>query len=125
MKFAEFEVSAAEGAILAHSVKHQGGIFRKGRVLSESDVELLEASGVKRIFAARLESGDVAEDAAAEQVAKAIAGSGVSVQEPFTGRSNLHAMTAGVFTIDGERLKAVNRLHESLTVATVAPFAAV
>src|SRR5687767_4538488 len=106
MKFEEFEVSAAEGAILAHSVQHQGGIFKKGRVLSDSDVELLAAIGVNRMFAGRLESGDVAEDAAAAQVVKAIAGSGVSVQEPFTGRSNLHAMTGGVFTIDGDRLKA-------------------
>jgi len=125
MKFAEFDVSAAEGAILAHSVKHHGGIFKKGRVLSASDIELLQASGVKRIFAARLETGDVPEDAAAAQMANAIAGGGLSIQEPFTGRSNLHAAGAGVFTADSERLKAINRLHESLTIATVAPFAAV
>jgi molybdenum cofactor cytidylyltransferase len=125
MTFAELDVSAAEGAILAHSVKHHGGIFKKGRVLSASDIEILQASGVKRIFAARLESGDVPEDTAAAQMANAIAGSGVSVQEALTGRSNLHAASAGVFTADAERLKAINRLHESLTIATVAPFAAV
>ena len=125
MKFSEIDVSASEGAILAHSVKHHGGIFKKGRVLSASDIELLQASGVKHIFAARLETGDVPEDTAAAQMANAIAGGGVSVQEPFTGRSNLHAASAGVFTTDAERLKAVNRLHESLTIATVAPFAAV
>ena len=125
MKFSEIDVSAAEGAILAHSAKHHGEIFKKGRVLSASDIELLQASGVKHIFAARLETGDVPEDTAAAQMANAIAGGGVSVQEPFTGRSNLHAASAGVFTTDAERLKAVNRLHESLTIATVAPFAAV
>jgi molybdenum cofactor cytidylyltransferase len=125
MKFAEYDVSAAEGAILAHSVKHHGGIFKKGRVLSAGDMALLQESGVTRVFAARLEAGDVPEDAAAEQMAKAIAGSNLLVQEPFTGRSNLHAASAGVFTIDEERLKAINRLHESLTIATVAAFAAV
>src|SRR5215208_6500211 len=87
MKFAELDVSAAEGAILAHSAKHHGGIFKKGRVLSASDIELLQASGVKRIFAARLETGDVPEDAAAAQMANAIAGGGVSEEKASTGRS--------------------------------------
>jgi molybdenum cofactor cytidylyltransferase len=125
MKFGELEVREAEGAILAHSVKHQGGIFKKGRRLSRSDVELLEKSGVTRVFAAQLEPQDVPEDVAASKVAQSIAGDGVTVQEPFTGRANLHAAAAGVALIAEERLKLINRLHESLTIATVAPFAAV
>jgi molybdenum cofactor cytidylyltransferase len=122
MKFADYDVSAAAGAILAHSVKHHGGLFKKGRVLSDSDIKLLEESGVKRVFAAHLEEGDVPEDDAADQVARAIAGSGARPQAPFTGRANLHAATGGLFVVDSERLRTINRLHESLTVATLAPF---
>jgi molybdenum cofactor cytidylyltransferase len=125
MKFGEFEVSAAEGAVLAHSVKHQGGVFKKGRTLSKADIEVLEKSGVARVFAARLETSDVPEDLAASRVAAAIAGEGAAVHEPFTGRANLHALVQGVALIDAERLKLINRLHESLTIATVAPFSAV
>ena len=105
MKFGELEVREAEGAILAHSVKHQGGIFKKGRRLSRSDVELLEKSGVTRVFAAQLEPQDVPEDVAASKVAQSIAGDGVTVQEPFTGRANLHAAAPGVALIAEERLK--------------------
>ena len=34
MIFGEMPVAEAQGAILAHSVKHAGGLFKKGRVLS-------------------------------------------------------------------------------------------
>jgi molybdenum cofactor cytidylyltransferase len=125
MIFGEIDLSESEGAILAHSVKYQGGVFKKGRVLSRDDVTTLSQSGIKTVFAARLEPEDVPEDVAAGKVAQAIAGEGVFVQEPFTGRSNLHAVAAGVALIDGERLMLINRLDESLTVATVAPFAAI
>jgi molybdenum cofactor cytidylyltransferase len=125
MKFGEFDVSEAEGAILAHSLKYHGGIFKKGRVLSSNDIDVLEKSGVTRVFAARLEANDVPEDMAASRVAQAIAGEGCVVQEPFTGRANLHAAAPGGAQIDGERRKRIIRLDESLTIATVAPFAAV
>jgi molybdenum cofactor cytidylyltransferase len=122
MKFGEIPVEDAEGAILAHSVKHKSGMFKKGRRLSSADIALLRESNVAQLFAARLSEDDVAEDRAAETVAKAIAGDGIQVQEPFTGRANLHAKGRGLVVIDEDRIKAFNRVHESLTLATSAPF---
>ena len=122
MRFGEIAVAEAEGAILAHSVKHAGGMFKKGRILSADDLALLERSGVASIFAAIPAPGDVAEDEAALAVAKAIGGEGLRVQEPFTGRANLHAVQHGMVVVDAERVRALNRIHESLTLATAAPF---
>jgi molybdenum cofactor cytidylyltransferase len=122
MRFAEMPIAQAAGAILAHSVRHASGTFRKGRTLEPADIAALQASGVTRVFAARLEPGDVAEDAAAGAVAKALAGPGALAQAPFTGRANVHAAGPGIALIDADRVRALNRLHESLTLATVAPF---
>ncbi|WP_119391126.1 NTP transferase domain-containing protein [Taklimakanibacter lacteus] len=122
MKFGEIPIASAEGAILAHSVKHKAGMFRKGRVLSATDIALLAECGVAQVFAARLSDDDVPEDKAAEAVAKAIAGEGTVVQAPFTGRANLHARQRGLVVIDQERVRDFNRVHESLTLATSAPF---
>ena len=122
MKFGEVSIGDAEGAILAHSVKHKNGMFKKGRRLSSSDIAVLMDSGVVAIFAARLAEDDVSEDRAAETVAKAIAGEGTVVQEPFTGRANLHAKGRGLVVIDQDRVRAFNRVHESLTLATSGPF---
>lgn len=87
MKFGEIDVRDAQGSFLAHSVKHQSGMFKKGRQLSAEDIAALENIGVTKVFAARLEPGDVPEDEAASKVAVAISGSGAHAQEPFTGRA--------------------------------------
>ena len=120
MKFGEIPVAEAEGAILAHSVKHGGGIFKKGRRLSPADIAALTSAGIAQIFAARLGSDDVPEDEAAAAIAQAVGGSGVTAQAPFTGRANLHAGVHGLALIDAERVRQINRLHESLTLATIA-----
>ncbi|MCX7345138.1 MAG: 4-diphosphocytidyl-2C-methyl-D-erythritol kinase, partial [Alphaproteobacteria bacterium] len=125
MKFGELPVAEAEGAILAHSVRHGSGIFKKGRVLSPADVSALRSAGVDSVFAARLAADDVPEDKAAAAVAQVIAGEATRAQAPFTGRANLHATERGIAIVDTARVSALNRLHESLTLATVAPFAVV
>ena len=125
MIFGELPLDQAEGTILAHAVKHQAGVFKKGRVLTAADISALGESGVRSVFAARLGHDDVPEDEAAAAVARAIAGSGALAQAPFTGRANLHAACHGLAVVDAGRVRALNRLHESLTLATVAPFAVV
>ncbi|MGL4296986.1 MAG: NTP transferase domain-containing protein [Aestuariivirga sp.] len=125
MKFGELPVAEAEGAILAHSVRHGSGTFKKGRVLSLADISALRAAGVDRVFAARLAADDVPEDKAAAAVAQVIAGEATRAQAPFTGRANLHATERGIAIVDTARVSALNRLHESLTLATVAPYAVV
>jgi len=122
MKFGEIPVDEAEGAILAHSIRQGAVAFRKGRRLSPADMAAIAAEGVGKVFAARLEAGDVHEDEAARAVSQAIAGESVAVQQPFTGRANLYAPDAGIALIDAGRVRALNRLHESLTLATVQPF---
>jgi molybdenum cofactor cytidylyltransferase len=122
MKFGEIPVGEAEGSVLAHSVKHAEGMFKKGRTLSAADIALLERSGVAKVFAARIEPSDMPEDEAASVIARAIAGTSTLVQEPFTGRANLHAEMAGVVLIDEARVRELNRLHESLTLATASRY---
>jgi molybdenum cofactor cytidylyltransferase len=119
VKFGEVAVTAAEGRILAHGLRLADGTLKKGRVLDRADVARLRAAGVERVVAATLEAGDVPEDAAAERLAGALAGAGVRVAAPFTGRCNLFSEARGLLTVDAARIDAVNRVHESLTVATL------
>jgi molybdenum cofactor cytidylyltransferase len=125
VEFGEIATERAAGTILAHGVRHGSGLFKKGRVLSEGDVEALKAAGVARVFAARLGPDDVPEDAAAAAVAEIAGGTGTLAQAPFTGRANLHASAHGLALVDVARINRLNRLHESLTFATVAHHAVV
>ncbi len=111
--------------MLAHSVGHSGGVLKKGRVLSAADVALLAASGVTKVFAARLGPDDVPEDEAARALAARVCGAGVSAQEPFTGRANLYADARGLVVIDSARVNQLNRVHESITFATVSVYSLV
>ncbi len=122
MKFGAIETSAALGLILGHGVKCGEATFKKGRVLSAIDVAALQSNNILEVIVAQIEAGDVPEDEAARRVALAIAGRGTKAQEAFTGRANLHATAPGLLIVDHTRIKAINHLHESLTIATLPNF---
>jgi len=125
VNFGETPVDQAIGAILAHSHRADGINFSKGRVLSDEDVTRLKEAGVSTVVAARLDAEDMHEDEAAATVAKALAGEGIEVTAAFTGRCNHFAREAGLAVLDQERIDALNELDESVTVATLPPFARV
>ena len=125
MRFGDTPIDEANGAILAHSWRANGINFAKGRVLSTNDVEKLKALGVATVVAARLDPEDLHEDEAAARVAKALAGEGIEVTAPFTGRCNHFAREAGLAVIDPKRIDALNELDEAVTVATLPPYARV
>ena len=125
MKFGDIPLAEAEGAILAHSVREPGLVLKKGRRLGPDDVAALKAAGRRTVVAAVLESGDVHEDEAAGRLAAAVMGPNLTSSAPFTGRVNLFAETRGLAVIDRERLDRINRMDESITMATLPQFAPV
>jgi molybdenum cofactor cytidylyltransferase len=125
MKFGSLSIEEAQGTILAHAVRSTQQLFKKGRVLSLADIAELRGAGVVEVISARLSHDDVAEDIAAHKVALAAHGENIKAQEAFTGRANLYSATAGLLVIDEERVRAINHLHESLTLATLPNFARV
>ena len=125
MKFGPIPLTEAEGALLAHSIRVERAVFRKGRVLSAADLAALAEAGVERVTAARFEPGDMAEDRAAAAVAATVAGDGLEVAAPFTGRVNLFAEARGVLTVDAARVDRLNLLDESVTLATLPPYSLV
>ncbi|KAA2244168.1 molybdopterin-binding protein [Salinarimonas soli] len=122
MIFGEVPVEEAVGAIAAHTVRAGGIIVKKGSPITPEAAAGLRAAGIERVVAARLESGDVAEDKAALRLSHAVAGTGVTVERPFTGRSNLFALTPGVLVVDRAGIDRVNALDEAITVATLPAF---
>ena len=122
MKFGTTALDEAEGGVLAHSIKLERAVFKKGRVLSADDVAALRRAGRTSVVVARFDADDVNEDQAAGALARALAGPHVKVAAPFTGRANLIAETAGVVVLERARLDALNLVDEAITFATVAPF---
>lgn len=119
MKFGPTPLDQALGGLLGHSIRHDQGVFKKGRVLSEADIGVLRDAGIETVMVARFEDGDIGEDEAAGTLARALAGRLGIVAEPFTGRANIFAGRRGIAMIDVVRIHQINAIHESLTVATV------
>lgn len=122
MQFGEFPIAETEGAILAHSHRLPGRALKKGRRLSGEDIQVLRDAGYTRLVCAKIEDGDILEDDAADQLAKAVSGANLRKAAAFTGRCNLFAETAGLVVYDTKRLDGFNLVDETITLGVVPPF---
>jgi len=122
MKFGPVPPRQAEGATAVHTIRQGSLVLKKGTLIGAAEVAALEAAGIKDVVVARLEPGDVSEDKAAAEIAKAVAGQGVHVDRAFTGRANLFAAAAGVLVVDKVAIDRLNRVDEAITFATLPAF---
>ncbi|TPN88278.1 4-diphosphocytidyl-2C-methyl-D-erythritol kinase [Mesorhizobium sp. CU2] len=125
MKFGPVPIDEAEGAVLAHAVTAGEKRFRKAHRLSSEDIAALKAAGIRDVVAAVLTTGDLGEDAAATKIAAAMVHRNIEARPAATGRVNLHAEAAGVFTVDAKMIDAINAVDPAITIATLAQHAPV
>ena len=120
MKFAPVPLADAEGKILGHNIADANGrrLLRKGKPLTNEDLEKLRALGRNSVYAAEMEPDDVDENKAAGRVADAVCGSGLHITGVSSGRANLLANEQGILRVDIERLAQIND-REGITLATL------
>ncbi|MBM3391412.1 MAG: 4-diphosphocytidyl-2C-methyl-D-erythritol kinase [Betaproteobacteria bacterium] len=119
MIFGEFRCGEAEGVTLAHTLNLGAKTLKKGRVLGAADIDLLKQAGIETVTGARMEAGDLDENAAAAAIAALFAGPNTETRRPYTGRCNLHASVRGLVRVDAARLDALNLLDEAVAVGTL------
>ena len=124
MRFGPLPLDEALGTVLAHSQPLPGGgRLRKGKRLEPADLDALRAAGLTQVTVARLDPGDVDEDAAALALARALvpdpAAAGLALQPVGTGRVNLLARGPGLAQVAAEQVHAVNTTDPAITLATV------
>lgn len=112
-------VDQAVGMVLPHDVTEirpgdfKGRAFKKGHIIRKEDVEHLKRLGKDHIYVLRLDENQIHENEAAEILAAAIAGQGVSIEgEPNEGKINLIAEHDGLLKIRIEALFQFNFLGE-------------
>ncbi|CAA9210622.1 MAG: Molybdopterin molybdenumtransferase [uncultured Craurococcus sp.] len=120
MIFGPTPLDEARGAVLAHTVRLPGRVLKKGTVLDQGAIAALQGAGLGSVIAARLESGEVPEDEAADRLSNALMGPLLARSRASTGRVNILADAAGLLVVDPTTINRLNALDESLTVATLA-----
>ncbi|HEY8442429.1 MAG TPA: molybdopterin-binding/glycosyltransferase family 2 protein [Xanthobacteraceae bacterium] len=122
MKFGPVPLHEAEGAVAVHSIRKGDLVLKKGTVIGKAEIAALARTGISEIVVARTEPGDISEDTAAAEIATAVAGEGVRVERAFTGRANIFAESAGILVINKEGVDRLNKVDESITLATLSAY---
>jgi len=120
MKFAPVPLSDAEGKILGHNIAGANGqrLLRKGKPLTEEDLQKLRELGRNSVYVAEMDPDDVDENKAARRVAEVVSGPGLHISGIASGRANLLADKQGILRIDVERLTQVNECN-GITLTTL------
>lgn len=126
MKVAKVPLNKAAGHILLHNQAGPDGrkALKKGQRLSLADVALLRELGREQVYVAILAEDDLDENEAARRLGQVIAGPGLNPSSATTGRVNLIATTAGLFTVNVEALLAFNDIS-GITLATLPTYTVV
>jgi molybdenum cofactor cytidylyltransferase len=120
MKFEPVPLTEARGKILGHNIAGADGrrLLRKGKPLTDDDLEHLRELGRKSVYVAQIEAGDIDENTAARLIAEAVCGPGLSISSGSVGRVNLLSSEMGLLRVDVERLAQINE-HSGITLATL------
>lgn len=126
MKVAKVPLNEAAGHILLHNQAGPDGrkALKKGQRLNLDDIALLRELGREQLFVAILAEDDLDENEAARRLGQVIAAPGLEPTSATTGRVNLIATTAGLFTVNVEALLAFNDIS-GITLATLPTYTVV
>lgn len=118
------DVWDAVGSVLAHDItevrpgERKGACYKKGRVITESDVPHLERLGKRHLYVLEIAPDMMHEDEAALTLATALAGPGITFDpQPSEGKISLVAAHDGLLKVDVEVLTQFN-LVEGLMCAS-------
>jgi Probable molybdopterin binding domain len=107
------------GSVLTHDLRIADAHWSKGRRLSADDLTALAgAAGGPSVSVLLLDPGEIHEDEAAVQLARAVAGPGLEVRGPNQSRIDLLATVDGVVHVRVADLERLNRI-DPLEVFTV------
>lgn len=113
----------AVGQVLCHDLTQiikgvsKGPRFRKGHIVAEEDIPVLLSMGKDQLYVWEKDDTVYHENAAAEILCQVSMGENMTPSEVKEGKIELTAACDGLFTVDVERLDAVNEIDQ-IMIAT-------
>lgn len=120
----KIKVQDAVGMVLAHDMtqivpgQFKGVAFKKGHVVTASDIPGLLKIGKQSIYALDLGEDLLHENDAARRIAAAISDTALAFSEPSEGKVSISAPVSGLLKVDPDVLLQVNQM-DSIIVATL------
>jgi molybdenum cofactor cytidylyltransferase len=125
--FGDYPVHDAIGVMLAHrlNIAATGLRLKKGHPLTADDIAHLQAAGVTHISGVRLGPHDIAENPAAQSIARLLGGPNTAIRPANGGRCNLHATCAGLLVLQARPIIEANQISEEIAIGTLPPWTTV
>lgn len=122
MKSGRFPIQDCLGAVSMHRVRAGGVFIAKGALITKGDLAALKRAGIKTLLAAKVETTDLAEGAAAKAASALFASRDIRAEAPVRGRVNLKAARDGLLVVDEKTLIRLNLVHEGLAISVLPAF---
>ena len=113
----------AVGHVLCHDMtqiipgEYKGARFRKGHIVTEEDIPVLLSMGKENLYIFEMDECKLHENDAAEILCRLCKGQNISRSEVREGKIELKAEIDGLFTVNRDKLNAINAVDE-LMIAT-------
>ncbi|MDQ8738529.1 molybdopterin-binding protein [Paenibacillus sp. LHD-38] len=120
----EVSVYDAIGLRLAHDLtriipgQFKGRLFKRGHIVTESDIPNLLDIGKEHIYIMELGESELHEDDAAIRMAEALYGDQLMLSEPHEGKVSIKSKLLGLAEVDKGMVYAINELGE-IALATI------
>ncbi len=114
----KMRVEDAVGEVLCHDMTailadgFKGVRFKRGHVITEADIPALLDMGKSHVFVWEPEADEVHEDDAAMALTQAMCGPGLQTAGPSEGKMQISASMRGLFCLDREALREINRVGD-------------
>ena len=110
----------AVGQVLCHDITQiikgvtKDAVFRKGHIITEEDIPVLLSVGKDHIYIWEKDDARFHENEAARILCEMSQNANMDASDPSEGKIELTAQVDGLFTLDRQRLYAVNSLGEMM-----------
>ena len=125
MRYENFTINQAIGAVLPNDIVISGKVYRKGHIITPDDKLLLKSYGVENIYGAVAESGDIEFKTAQNQISAQISGEGLGFVTQEDGFCKIVATCDGLFMADEQRINKFNRFNENVVLNIIKPYTTV
>lgn len=118
------KVEEAIGMVVAHDLtkivpgEFKGARFKKGHIIEEQDIEEMKSMGKNHVYVMEINSENLHEDEAANEVGQAIKGINTCFINPSEGKVNIFALCDGLLKINLELLYEINNVKD-IVVSTL------
>ncbi len=102
---------------LAHSITAKGRKFKKGKILSKDDVDILYTSGIKKIYVFQESINDVEENIAANTLAKYLSGKNIICKSAINGRADFYSKINGMVRFSVKNLTSLNFKNNDIALS--------